>query len=203
MQKHLNNLKKTSQASRCLDPGEVHLAFSENIIDEQSGSNDTMLHDAELVVSRQPALRGSGMQKVQRVFNPELKHLLDVIVFPTRGVSHWLRECRNGDYDGDTFWVTWDPAVVDLIFLYAGALMAAPFMRNCSLCHGNDALIGNGSVQRECIPVVYFDRMAQKTAAHLVMVKGRAHYFDDMKAASSSRSSNLDPKRFWAGKIRR
>ena len=127
MQKHLSDLKKylkprvgrsvnvfaIADPLGCLNPGEVHLAFSENFIDEQSGSNDILFHDIELVVGRQPALRGSDMQKVRGVFKPELKHLLDVIVFPSRGVFPLAERMQNGDYDGDTFWVTSDPAIVD------------------------------------------------------------------------------------------
>ncbi|KAL9130896.1 MAG: hypothetical protein Q9217_001046, partial [Psora testacea] len=127
MQKHLNDLKKSlkprvgrsidvfavADPVGCLNPGEAHLAFSENFIDEQSGSNEMMLTDIELVVGRQPALRGSDMQKIRAVFKPELKHLLDVIVFPSRGVFPLAERMQNGDYDGDRFWVTWDPAIVD------------------------------------------------------------------------------------------
>ncbi len=127
MQKHLSDLKKSlkprvgrsidvfavADPIGCLNPGEVHLAFSENFIDEQSGSYEMMLTDVELVVGRQPALRGSDMQKVRAVFKPELKHLLDVIVFPSRGVFPLAERMQNGDYDGDRFWVTWDPAIVD------------------------------------------------------------------------------------------
>ena len=72
MQKHLSNLKTylkprvgrsvsllaIADPLKCLDPGDVHLAFSEGFIDEQSGSFDTMLHNVDLVVGRQPALRG-------------------------------------------------------------------------------------------------------------------------------------------------
>lgn len=127
MQKHLSDLKKSlkprvgrsidiftvADPIGCLNPGEVHLAFSENFINEQSGSYEMMLTDVELVVGRQPALRGSDMQKVRAVFKPELKHLLDVIVFPSRGVFPLAERMQNGDYDGDRFWVTWDPAIVD------------------------------------------------------------------------------------------
>ena len=127
MQKHLNNLKKylkprvgrslnvfaIADPLGCLNPGEVHLAFSENLIDERFGANDMVLHDVELVVGRQPALRGSDMQKVRGVFKPELKHLLDAVVFPSRGVFPLAERMQNGDYDGDVFWVTWDPAIVN------------------------------------------------------------------------------------------
>lgn len=127
MQKHRSDLKKylkprvgrsvnvfaIADPLGCLNPGEVHLAFSESFIDEQSGSHDMMLHGVELVVGRQPALRGSDIQKVRGVFKPELKHLLDVVIFPSRGVFPLAERIQNGDYDGDRFWATWDPAIVD------------------------------------------------------------------------------------------
>jgi len=127
MQEHLSDLKKylkprvgrsvnvfaIADPLGCLNPGEVHLAFSKNFIDEQSGSHDMMLHGVELVVGRQPALGGSDIQKVRGVFKPELKHLLDVVVFPSRGVFPLAERMQNGDYDGDRFWATWDPAIVD------------------------------------------------------------------------------------------
>ena len=127
MQKHLSDLTKylkprvgrstnvfaIADPLGCLNPGEVHLAFSENFVDEQSGSNDMMLHDVELVIGRQPALRGSDMQKVRGVFKSELMHLLDVVIFPSRGVFPLAERMQNGDYDGDRFWVTWDPVIVD------------------------------------------------------------------------------------------
>ena len=49
---------------------------------------------------------------------------------------------------------------------------AAPLMRDYSLCRYNDALIRNRSVQTECMPVMDFDRILQKTAAYPVAVKG-------------------------------
>jgi len=97
----------------CLKPGEIHLTFSESFVDQQSGFCDMMLHRIDLVVARQPALRGSDIQKVQAVFKPELSRLRDVVVFPSRGVFPLAERMQNGDYDGDRFWVCWEPAIVD------------------------------------------------------------------------------------------
>jgi hypothetical protein len=96
----------------CLRPGEVHLAFSEKFVDQQSGFCDMMLHDVEVVVARQPALRGSDIQKVRAVFMPELRRLLDVVIFPSKGIFPLAERMGNGDYDGDMFWVCWEPGIV-------------------------------------------------------------------------------------------
>ena len=35
------------------------------------------------------------------VFHPKLKHLVDVVVFPTRGTFPLAGKLQGGDYDGD------------------------------------------------------------------------------------------------------
>jgi hypothetical protein len=64
------------------------------------------------VVTRHPALRGSDVQKVRAVFKPQLEHLYDVIVFPSKGIFPLAERMQNGDYDGDTYWACWEPAIV-------------------------------------------------------------------------------------------
>jgi len=39
--------------------------------------------------------------KVKVVFHPKLKHLVDVVVFPTRGTFPLAGKLQGGDYDGD------------------------------------------------------------------------------------------------------
>jgi len=38
---------------------------------------------------------------VKVVFHPKLKHLIDVVVFPTRGTFPLAGKLQGGDYDGD------------------------------------------------------------------------------------------------------
>jgi hypothetical protein len=94
-----------------LEPGEIHLAFSENFIIEASGESLPFLDNIELVVARHPALRRSDVQKVRAVYKTELSHLFDVIVFPSRGHVPLASKLQGGDYDGDVFWVCWEPAL--------------------------------------------------------------------------------------------
>jgi hypothetical protein len=126
MKKHLTQLNKhlnprvgrstyvfaVADPIGCLRPGEIYLAFSERFVDQQSGFCDMMLHDVEVVVARQPALRGSDIQKVRAVFKPELRRLLNVVVFPSKGTFPLAERMQNGDYDGDRFWVCWEPTIV-------------------------------------------------------------------------------------------
>lgn len=94
-----------------LEPGEVHMEFStpfvaDNILRFRS------LKKMDILVSRQPACRRSDIQKVRAVQRPELSHLIDVVVFPTKGQFPLAGKLQGGDYDGDTFWLCWDQAIV-------------------------------------------------------------------------------------------
>lgn len=68
--------------------------------------------------------------QVKAVYKPELVHLIDVVVFPSRGQIPLASKLQGGDYDGDKvsgsayalclgetkfdqFWVCWDKAVVE------------------------------------------------------------------------------------------
>ncbi|KAH0037804.1 hypothetical protein KCU78_g1605, partial [Aureobasidium melanogenum] len=92
----------------CLKPGEIHMAFSETFRDEASGEHWSHLK-GEVLVARHPSLRCSDIQKVRAVYKEELSHLTDVVVFPSKGCIPLAHKLQGGDYDGDTFWLCWDP----------------------------------------------------------------------------------------------
>ncbi|KAG9721366.1 hypothetical protein KCU73_g14266, partial [Aureobasidium melanogenum] len=92
----------------CLKPGEIHMAFSETFRDEASGEHWSHL-EGEVLVARHPSLRCSDIQKVRAVYKEELSHLTDVVVFPSKECVPLAHKLQGGDYDGDTFWLCWDP----------------------------------------------------------------------------------------------
>ncbi|KAJ4359880.1 uncharacterized protein N0V89_000436 [Didymosphaeria variabile] len=95
-----------------LEPGELHMEFSTPFTDELTGSRLRSLDNMDILVSRQPACRRSDIQKVRAVKRPELSHLIDVVVFPTKGQYPLAGKLQGGDYDGDIFWLCWDQAMV-------------------------------------------------------------------------------------------
>ncbi|KAJ9638245.1 hypothetical protein H2199_006932 [Coniosporium tulheliwenetii] len=107
-----SNLWGIADPYNTLLPGEVHLNFSTNFLDEKSGEVYPLLNGREVLVARHPALRRSDIQKVQAVFKPELSHLTDVIIFSAKGRFPLAAKLQGGDYDGDTFWVCWEPDLV-------------------------------------------------------------------------------------------
>ena len=91
-----------------LKESEVHIGFSSKFT-----NGDTILHDVDLLVARNPAHFNSDVRKVKARFIPELHFLKDVIIFSTEGdrpLADWL---SGGDYDGDMAWLCWDPVIVD------------------------------------------------------------------------------------------
>jgi hypothetical protein len=94
-----------------LQPGEIQLMFTSPIINDISGECFPFLDNKEVLVARHPSLRHSDIQKVRAVYRPELAYLTDVVVFPRTGCFPLASKLQGGDYDGDTFWVCWEPAL--------------------------------------------------------------------------------------------
>ncbi|KAJ8106796.1 hypothetical protein OPT61_g9304 [Boeremia exigua] len=95
-----------------LEPGEVHVQFSSSFVDELTNEKYLNLKGHNLLVARQPAVRNSDMQKVRAVLHPELSHLVDVVVFPSKGQFPLAGKLQGGDYDGDIFWLCWEDRLV-------------------------------------------------------------------------------------------
>ena len=86
-----------------LDEGEIHIGFSGVFRDAKSAFSDSMLHNIDVLVARNPAHLPSDIQKVgfptlsctdlslltgtqvRAVFKPELRIYRDVVVFSSKG----------------------------------------------------------------------------------------------------------------------
>ncbi|KAF9891251.1 hypothetical protein FE257_004815 [Aspergillus nanangensis] len=95
-----------------LKPDEVHFGFSSNWRDPQNQFQDNLLDAIDVLVGRLPAHRPSDVQRLKVVWKPELRHLQDVIVFPSTGDMPLAHMLSGGDYDGDTPWICWDRDIV-------------------------------------------------------------------------------------------
>ncbi|TKA26645.1 hypothetical protein B0A50_04753 [Salinomyces thailandicus] len=95
-----------------LQPGQVCVNIP-GFRDPVTGEVISNLHGRDIIVSRNPGRRNSDMQKVRVVSPPELAHLQNVIVFSAKGRRPPADMLSGGDYDGDTFWLTWYPELVD------------------------------------------------------------------------------------------
>jgi hypothetical protein len=97
----------------CLLPGEVHINFAQRFVDSVSGESYQMLHGRDILVARNPSMGSWDIQRVRCVFRPELAHLTDTIVFSVKGPVSLASKLSGGDYDGDTFWICFEPKIVN------------------------------------------------------------------------------------------
>ncbi|KAJ4376530.1 hypothetical protein N0V86_006643 [Didymella sp. IMI 355093] len=95
-----------------LKPGEVHVQFSSSFVDDVTDEKYLNLKGHNLLVARQPAIRNSDIQRVRATICPELSHLVDVVVFPSKGQFPLAGKLQGGDYDGDIFWLCWEDRLV-------------------------------------------------------------------------------------------
>lgn len=105
--------KRDEQRCRIMVPNSRLLygvADSRNILREGECAVTVTLHGdgrprslsgAEVLVSRNPCLHPGDVRKLKVVYRRELEHLVDCIVFPTRGKRPSADTMSGGDLDGD------------------------------------------------------------------------------------------------------
>ncbi|KAI6830559.1 hypothetical protein KC364_g7821 [Hortaea werneckii] len=91
----------------------IQLNKSTTLIDDETGETWSTLQGWNVLVARNPSLRNSDIQKARVVFRPELAQYHDVVVFSAQGPRPLASKLSGGDYDGDTFWVCWEPTLVE------------------------------------------------------------------------------------------
>lgn len=91
----------------CLEPGEIHISFSEPF---REGS--VLPLNVSALVARLPALGASDIQRVRIVCKPQLAHIKDVVVFSAKGPRSLASKLQGGDYDGDRYWICWQDLLV-------------------------------------------------------------------------------------------
>ncbi|RDX43226.1 RdRP-domain-containing protein [Lentinus brumalis] len=89
-----------------LNEGEVHVRVSV----PRKGA--TTLKNTEVLVVRNPCLHPGDCLKLWAVEHPRLSHLVDCIVFASKGRRAAPAMSAGGDLDGDEYTVIWDPDFV-------------------------------------------------------------------------------------------
>lgn len=95
-----------------LRPGEVHLSLTRPLEDDDARQQFDQFAGNNVLIARDPTIRGSDMQKVRCICHPQLAHLKDVVILPSSGKIPLAAKLQGGDYDGDTFWVCADERLV-------------------------------------------------------------------------------------------
>src|SRR5262249_18312553 len=78
-------------------------------IPERNDPNQYVVIKGTCLVGRNPSLHPGDLRVVEAVDVPELRHLRDVVVFPSKGDRDIPSMCSGGDLDGDDYFVFWDP----------------------------------------------------------------------------------------------
>lgn len=89
-----------------LREGEVHVRVS---VPRRGAST---LTNTEVMVVRNPCLHPGDCLKLWAVDHPKLAHLVDCVVFSSKGKRAAPSMSSGGDLDGDRFLVMWDPDLV-------------------------------------------------------------------------------------------
>ncbi|KAK3394120.1 RNA dependent RNA polymerase-domain-containing protein [Podospora didyma] len=64
------------------------------------------------IVGRNPSLHPGDIRVVEAVDVPALRHIRDVVLFPSKGDRDVPSMCSGGDLDGDDFFVIWDSRLI-------------------------------------------------------------------------------------------
>ena len=92
-----------------LNPGEIFIQISGKKLGEPPRVFDD---GCPMLVGRNPSLHPGDLRKLKVRNIPALRHLVDVIVFPSLGERPHTDEMSGGDLDGDIYFAIWDSNLI-------------------------------------------------------------------------------------------
>ena len=101
---------ETESSSDQLDEHNLPQIFLQLTDPSHEGKTNTI--QGKCIVGRNPSLHPGDIRVVQAVNNPKLRHLKDVIVFPSKGDRPVPAMLSGGDLDGDDFFIIWDNRLI-------------------------------------------------------------------------------------------
>lgn len=64
------------------------------------------------MVTRNPCTHPGDIRLLKAVDRPELSHLVNVIVFSSKGERPECNKMSGGDLDGDVYFICWEDAIL-------------------------------------------------------------------------------------------
>lgn len=95
-----------------LEEGQIQFKSSQELKDPLTETNVCCIR-GPVLVSRNPTMMASDIQKVEAVEHELLADYTNVVVFSTKGSRSLASFLAGGDYDGDTVMVNWAPSIVE------------------------------------------------------------------------------------------
>ncbi|KAL7132670.1 hypothetical protein ABFS83_12G090400 [Erythranthe nasuta] len=121
-------IPKARQMMGCLDEtgilkyGQVFVRYSgavkRGIFDDSYDNNNSAANErfdpvrGKVVVAKNPCLHPGDVRVLTAVDVPELRHMVDCVVFPKNGKRPHPNECSGSDLDGDVYFVCWDSDLI-------------------------------------------------------------------------------------------
>lgn len=88
---------------------QVFVQYSTDVNKQQSKKR---VLTGSLVVAKNPCFHPGDLRKFQAVDVPDLRHMVDCIVFPAKGPRPHPNEMSGSDLDGDMYFVCWDETLI-------------------------------------------------------------------------------------------
>ena len=92
----------TPDETGLLEYGQVFVQYSSKISNECERME---ILSGEVVIAKSPCLHPGDLRKCNAVNKPELKHMVDCVVFPSTGQRPHPDEMSGSDLDGDMYFV--------------------------------------------------------------------------------------------------
>lgn len=95
----------TSDETKTLNPGQVFIQYSKQT---HKPGKHTIIHEGPVVVTKNPCFHEGDIRVFNAINEPRLRHMVDSIVFPQKGLRPDPDEMSGSDLDGDMYFVCWD-----------------------------------------------------------------------------------------------
>lgn len=118
-------LMGTIDETQRLEPDQVFIRLSINQFDQLvlNQSNDQqstiMCHDGKsfivigkIIVAKNPCMHPGDLRIMNAIYDQSLLHMIDCIVFPSKGSRPITNMCSGSDLDGDLYFVSWEPSLI-------------------------------------------------------------------------------------------
>ncbi|KAG8366466.1 hypothetical protein BUALT_Bualt17G0082900 [Buddleja alternifolia] len=86
--------------------------FYEEFDEDMSNDEYNCIIREKLVVAKNPCLHPGDVRVLKAIDVPALRHMVDCVVFPKKGMRPHPNECSGSDLDGDLYFVCWDPDLI-------------------------------------------------------------------------------------------
>lgn len=88
-------------------PGEFY--NKNEVIDSK---NENIIINKKVVIAKNPCMHPGDIRVLNAVDLPELRHMVDCVVFPSVGSRPITNMCSGSDLDGDLYFVSWEPRII-------------------------------------------------------------------------------------------